>query len=154
MNIKQHGSCLYSQSQKGHLNEFHLPTRRKFPKTQPCTLAPEHSSLSELVASSSLGSDRSSHLTLNSLSLLSDRAAVCPGADVCGGANEGGDAELPPERHGTVHCIPPCSPFSFSTAAQTLLLIYWVVTPPDAAHINRGHKEQCDYMLTEHSKGQ
>lgn len=55
---------------------------------------------------------------------------------------------------GPVHCIPPCSPFSFSTAAQTLLLIYWVVTPPDAAHINRGHKEQCDYMLTEHSMGQ
>lgn len=154
MNIKQHGSCLYPQSQKGQLIESHLPTRWKFPKTQPCTRAPERSSLSELVASSSLGSDRSSYLTLNSLSLLSDRAAVCPGADVCGGANEGGDDELPPERTRTCALYPPRSPFSFSTAAQTLLLIYWVVTPPDAAHINRGHKEQCDYMLTEHSMGQ
>lgn len=107
MNIKQHGSCLYPQSQKGQLIESHLPTRRKFPKTQPCTRAPERSSLSELVASSSLGSDRSSYLTLNSLSLLSDRAAVCPGADVCGGANEGGDDELPPERTRTCALYPP-----------------------------------------------
>ena len=41
------------RNQKGQLSKFHLPARRKFPKTQPCTLAPERSSLSELVASSS-----------------------------------------------------------------------------------------------------
>lgn len=60
---------------KSQFKECHLPVKQKSPRTQPCTLAPEHSSPSQHVASTLLELNLSSHCTLYPVFVV--RLAVC-----------------------------------------------------------------------------
>lgn len=83
---------------KYQVKHFHLPAKQKFPRTQPCTLVPGHSSLSKHVASALLESFFSPHTEICLCCQTVDELSVCPGDDV---------VVLVSKVSQLVHCIPP-----------------------------------------------